>query len=133
MLQLLPGNTPAIMTWCKFRRTISTECSCQKILTFIRIITSALFSQRYHLLSHLTAEQNVEVPAVYAGLERKQRLLRAQELLQRLGLESRTEYYPAQLSGGQQQRVSIARALMNGGQVILADEPAHWTAILAKR
>ena len=58
--------------------------------------------QRYHLLSHLTAEQNVEVPAVYAGLERKQRLLRAQELLQRLGLEDRTEYYPAQLSGGQQ-------------------------------
>lgn len=56
------------------------------------------------------------------------------ELLQRLGLEDRTEYYPAQLSGGQQQRVSIARALMNGGQVILADEPmAHWTAILAKR
>ncbi|HHP0242020.1 TPA: macrolide ABC transporter ATP-binding protein/permease MacB [Escherichia coli] len=79
--------------------------------------------QRYHLLSHLTAEQNVEVPAVYAGLERKQRLLRAQELLQRLGLEDCTEYYPAQLSGGQQQRVSIARALMNGGQVILADEP----------
>lgn len=79
--------------------------------------------QRYHLLSHLTAEQNVEVPAVYAGLERKQRLLRAQELLQRLGLEDRTEYYPAQLSGGQQQRVSIVRALMNGGQVILADEP----------
>lgn len=79
--------------------------------------------QRYHLLSHLTAEQNVEVPAVYAGLERKQRLLRARELLQRLGLEDRTEYYPAQLSGGQQQRVSIARALMNGGQVILADEP----------
>ncbi len=45
------------------------------------------------------------------------------KLLQRLGLEDRTEYYPAQLSGGQQQRVSIARALMNGGQVILADEP----------
>ncbi|KDE37544.1 macrolide transporter [Kosakonia radicincitans UMEnt01/12] len=80
--------------------------------------------QRYHLLSHLTAAQNVEVPAVYAGSDRKARLIRARELLTRLGLGERTEYQPSQLSGGQQQRVSIARALMNGGQVILADEPA---------
>lgn len=79
--------------------------------------------QRYHLLSHLTAVQNVEVPAVYAGMERKARLVRAAELLKRLGLEERVDYAPSQLSGGQQQRVSIARALMNGGQVILADEP----------
>lgn len=79
--------------------------------------------QRYHLLSHLTAAQNVEVPAVYAGTERKARLQRAHELLQRLGLSERESYQPSQLSGGQQQRVSIARALMNGGQVILADEP----------
>lgn len=79
--------------------------------------------QRYHLLSHLTAAQNVEVPAVYAGTERKARLARAHELLQRLGLAEREGYQPSQLSGGQQQRVSIARALMNGGQVILADEP----------
>ena len=79
--------------------------------------------QRYHLLSHLTAAQNVEVPAVYAGVERKSRLARAKQLLQRLGLADRVDYAPSQLSGGQQQRVSIARALMNGGQVILADEP----------
>lgn len=79
--------------------------------------------QRYHLLSHLTATQNVEVPAIYAGLGRKQRQQRAGELLTRLGLADRVAYQPAQLSGGQQQRVSIARALMNGGQVILADEP----------
>lgn len=79
--------------------------------------------QRYHLLSHLTAAQNVEVPAVYAGMERKARLERAKQLLQRLGMQDRVDYAPSQLSGGQQQRVSIARALMNGGQVILADEP----------
>ncbi|QJT80033.1 macrolide ABC transporter ATP-binding protein/permease MacB [Kosakonia sp. MUSA4] len=79
--------------------------------------------QRYHLLSHLTAAQNVEVPAVYAGTDRKARLIRARELLTRLGLGERADYQPSQLSGGQQQRVSIARALMNGGQVILADEP----------
>ncbi len=78
--------------------------------------------QRYHLLSHLNAAQNVEVPAVYAGVERKKRLERAKTLLTRLGLAERVEYQPSQLSGGQQQRVSIARALMNGGQVI-ADEP----------
>ena len=79
--------------------------------------------QRYHLLSHLTAAQNVEVPAIYAGQGRQQRHQRARELLTRLGLAERVDYQPAQLSGGQQQRVSIARALMNGGQVILADEP----------
>lgn len=79
--------------------------------------------QRYHLLSHLTAVQNVEVPSVYAGTDRKARLIRARELLTRLGLGERADYQPSQLSGGQQQRVSIARALMNGGQVILADEP----------
>ncbi|TSJ58079.1 macrolide ABC transporter ATP-binding protein/permease MacB [Atlantibacter subterranea] len=79
--------------------------------------------QRYHLLSHLTAAQNVEIPAIYAGAGRKARQQRARELLERLGLAARVDYSPSQLSGGQQQRVSIARALMNGGQVILADEP----------
>lgn len=90
--------------------------------------------QRYHLLTHLTAEQNVEIPAIYAGAAKAVRRQRAIELLGRLGLEERIYYQPGQLSGGQQQRVSIARALMNGGQVILADEqPERWIAILAKR
>ncbi|KER03904.1 macrolide ABC transporter ATP-binding protein/permease MacB [Photorhabdus temperata] len=79
--------------------------------------------QRYHLLTHLTAEQNVEIPAIYAGAAKTVRRQRAIELLGRLGLDKRVNYRPGQLSGGQQQRVSIARALMNGGQVILADEP----------
>ncbi|VEA67072.1 Macrolide export ATP-binding/permease protein MacB [Serratia plymuthica] len=79
--------------------------------------------QRYHLLAELTAQDNVEVPAVYAGRQRAVRRQRAADLLQRLGLADRLNYRPSQLSGGQQQRVSIARALMNGGEVILADEP----------
>lgn len=79
--------------------------------------------QRYHLLSTLNAEGNVEVPAIYAGFPPKERKLRSDALLTVLGLEERLKYYPTQLSGGQQQRVSIARALMNGGEVILADEP----------
>ena len=79
--------------------------------------------QRYHLLSDLTAAGNVEVPAVYAGLTRAARHERSQQLLTRLGMADRMGHKPGQLSGGQQQRVSIARALMNGGKVILADEP----------
>ncbi|MDD3030457.1 MAG: MacB family efflux pump subunit [Alphaproteobacteria bacterium] len=79
--------------------------------------------QRYHLLNDLTALENVEVPAVYAGIPREKRRKRALELLTRLGLGDRHHHKPSELSGGQQQRVSIARALMNGGHIILADEP----------
>ncbi|WP_378003214.1 MacB family efflux pump subunit [Aeromonas dhakensis] len=79
--------------------------------------------QRYHLLGDLSARDNVALPALYAGLAGDARKARAESLLQRLGLGSRLDYKPSQLSGGQQQRVSIARALINGGQVILADEP----------
>lgn len=79
--------------------------------------------QRYHLLGDLTARGNVEVPSIYAGTPAEARHDRAAALLGRLGLAERTGHRPGQLSGGQQQRVSIARALMNGGSVILADEP----------
>ncbi|MFN4089158.1 MAG: MacB family efflux pump subunit [Alphaproteobacteria bacterium] len=79
--------------------------------------------QQYNLLAHATAVENVEVPAVYAGTAPAARRARATELLERLGLGDRLDHRPSQLSGGQQQRVSIARALMNGGKVILADEP----------
>ncbi|MBS9477040.1 MacB family efflux pump subunit [Ancylobacter radicis] len=79
--------------------------------------------QRYHLLSELTALGNVEMPAIYAGWSARDRQARAAALLGRLGMGDRLRHRPGQLSGGQQQRVSIARALMNGAEVILADEP----------
>lgn len=79
--------------------------------------------QRYHLLGDLNAQDNVAVPAVYAGMPVRQREARATQLLDDLGLAAKTQNRPSQLSGGQQQRVSIARALMNGGDIILADEP----------
>ena len=79
--------------------------------------------QRYNLISNLTALENVALPAIYAGLSEKERNSRAEELLVKLGLGDKIKNKPNQLSGGQQQRVSIARALMNGGEIILADEP----------
>ena len=79
--------------------------------------------QRYQLLGDLNAVGNVEIPAIYSGAPTEQRRARAVKLLARLGLAERLHHRPGQLSGGQQQRVSIARALMNGGDVILADEP----------
>ena len=79
--------------------------------------------QRYHLLGDLNAAGNVEVPAIYAGMDPTVRQKRAHDILSDLGLGEKTQNRPNQLSGGQQQRVSIARALMNGGDVILADEP----------
>lgn len=79
--------------------------------------------QGYHLIGTSSALDNVAMPARYAGVGEQARHERAAALLSRLGLAERLQYLPHQLSGGQQQRVSIARALVNGGQVILADEP----------
>lgn len=79
--------------------------------------------QGYHLIGTSSALDNVAMPARYAGVGERTRHERAAALLSRLGLADRLQYLPHQLSGGQQQRVSIARALVNGGQVILADEP----------
>lgn len=79
--------------------------------------------QSYNLLAGSTACENVEMPAIYSGMLPDERRERASGLLAALGLQDRLHHRPNQLSGGQQQRVSIARALMNGGQIILADEP----------
>ena len=92
-------------------------------LAALRRDTFGFIFQRYNLMSDLSAVENAEVPAVYRGMEKPQRDVRASDLLRELGLGDRLQHHPNQLSGGQQQRVSIARALMNGGPVILADEP----------
>ena len=92
-------------------------------LAWLRRKAFGFIFQSYHLILSESAVENVQVPALYAGLPERARHERAQLLLTRLGLEERLDYRPSQLSGGQQQRVSIARALMNGGCIILADEP----------
>ena len=79
--------------------------------------------QRYHLLGHLNAMENVQVPAIYSGTGKEKRESRSVKLLEILGLGNKTENKPSQLSGGQQQRIAIARALCAQTKIILFDEP----------
>lgn len=101
----------------------ATETLDNDQLAALRRETFGFVFQRYNLLNNATALENVEIPALYAGVDKTEREQRAQTLLSRLGLADRSGHKPMQLSGGQQQRVAIARALMNDPPVILADEP----------
>ncbi|WP_284276329.1 ABC transporter ATP-binding protein, partial [Bradyrhizobium iriomotense] len=79
--------------------------------------------QSYNLLARHNAVENVALPLVYGGIRRKQRMLRAEQCLEAVGMLHRARHFPRQLSGGEQQRVAIARALVASPAIVLADEP----------
>ncbi|HRD57257.1 MAG TPA: ABC transporter ATP-binding protein [Ferruginibacter sp.] len=92
-------------------------------LATVRNVEIGFVFQQFNLLPRLTAAENVALPLIYSGVTKKERIERAEEVLERVKLEDRMHHKPNELSGGQCQRVAIARALINNPSIILADEP----------
>ena len=92
-------------------------------LAFVRNKQIGFVFQSFNLLTKLTALENVALPMIYAGMDKKSRNERAAALLSSVGLGDRMDHLPSELSGGQRQRVAIARALANNPAIIMADEP----------
>ena len=92
-------------------------------LSYLRLNKIGFVFQNFNLLSSETAQENVALPLIYAGIDKEKRNQRAIDVLNKVGLQDRISFKPSQLSGGQKQRVAIARAIINNPKILLADEP----------
>lgn len=92
-------------------------------LSDLRLNKIGFVFQNFNLLSSETAQENVSLPLIYAGIDKEKRNQRAIDVLNKVGLQDRISFKPSQLSGGQKQRVAIARAIINNPKILLADEP----------
>ena len=99
------------------------EAMSENELSLFRRNRIGFIFQSYELISHLTVQENVELPLVFQGIPSRHRQERALTILEQVGIAHKAEQFPSELSGGQQQRVSIARALVSTPSIVFADEP----------
>ncbi|MFC1781682.1 ABC transporter ATP-binding protein [Planctomycetota bacterium] len=122
LMNLLGGLDSPSSGAIEVRGKIISELDSKELARYRRCQVGMIF-QSFNLISSYTAKENVALPLLFSGIVKKERLRRAGEILDKVGLNNRKEHRPGELSGGEQQRVAIARALINEPKLLLADEP----------